>query len=469
MGSRKRVHLIALLSLTIALGMAVLPGPTLGTGHSKSPRPVSLADPFVTPTGVYFDHVVIIMMENEGVYDICHGSPPPCNGTPSNATYLAGLANNYTIGSQYTSLVTTSQPNYVAMISGSMQGCTSAGCPSPITAPNLVDRFEAAGLTWKGYFENMTHTTPGPCGDALNDGEPYTPIHNPFIVFQDITNNTSRCNKIVNANPNTCGTAIDCALVNDLNNSTSTAPNFMFLTPNDCNDMRGWTGCGTSQLIGPGNVYLSKLVPLILKSKTFTTTRSALLVTFDEGNGFCPLNGSNEDCVYASWSGPVAKTNFGTSNLYSHYSVTKTIETNWNLTGFTLNDANADSMAEFFKNQPANYNLYATPETLTTPQGVSANSTITVTSYNNFTGTANLSATSSPSGPSLTLNPTSVTLTKQGSATSKLSLQTSTIGNYTITLHATSGSLTHTNTILVQVVPPDFAISANPSTLTIGQ
>jgi PKD repeat protein len=299
--------------------------------------------------GTYFDHVVIIVMENEGVYDICRSSPPPCL-TSGPAPYMAGLANNYTIGAQYLSLITTSQPNYVGLLSGSMQGCTSSGCPSPITAPNLVDRFEAAGLTWKGYFENQAL----PRGCDFSSPEPYAAIHNPFIVFQDITNNTARCNKLVNVNPNSCGSVIDCTLVNDLNNATAPAPNFMWLTPNDCDNMRGSSVCGTSSLIGPGNTYLSKLVPTILNSRTFTTTRSALFITFDEGNNFCPgpsppIITSQEDCVYASWSGPVTKTHFGTGNLYNHYSFTKTIESNWNLASLTSNDANAKVMTEFFK------------------------------------------------------------------------------------------------------------------------
>src|SRR5207253_10723573 len=66
-------------------------------------------------------------------------------------------------------------------------------------------------------------------------------------------------------------------------------------------------------------------------------------------NGGCPLNGSSEDCVYAVWAGPLANTGFATSNLYNHYSSTKTIETNWKLASLTSNDANAKPMTEFFK------------------------------------------------------------------------------------------------------------------------
>ena len=402
-------------------------------------------------------------MENEGIYDICRQNPPPCSITGP-APYVAGLANNYTIGSHYLSLINTSQPNYVALLSGSMQGCTSGGCPV-ITAPNLVDRFEGTGLTWRGYFENQTLAR----GCDMRDHDPYTVIHNPFIAFQDITNNTARCNKIFLANPNTCGSMTDCILVNDLNNATAPAPNFMWLTPNDCHNMRGSGVCGTSSLIGPGNAYLAKLVPLILNSRTFTTTRSALFITFDEGNRFCPLNGSAEDCVYDTWVGPVAKNNFGTTNLYNHYSFTKTIETNWNLASFTTTDATANPMTEFFKNQPPDFTIKANPSILASPLGSRTNSTVTLASINNFTGTVALSATSSPSGPSLTLNPTSITLTAKGAGTSTLTFSSNSVGNYTVTVKGTNSTLSHNTTITVSVAPPDFTISASPSSLTFGQ
>src|SRR2546429_1568821 len=96
------------------------------------------------PSGSYFDHVVIILMENQGIYDICRASPPPCS-TTGPAPYMAGLANKYIIGLQYLLLIESSQPNYVALINGSTQGCTSTCCPI-INAPKLVYRFQAAGL-----------------------------------------------------------------------------------------------------------------------------------------------------------------------------------------------------------------------------------------------------------------------------------------------------------------------------------
>jgi len=458
----RRGHLFAIILVVLSVATLIFYQPGIlaqSTADSRrsSPRTIVLTP----PSGQFFDHVVVIVMENQGVYDICKTSPPPCS-TGGPAPYLSNLANNYTIGSQYLSLIETSQPNYVALISGSMQGCTSSGCPV-IKAPNLVDRFEAAGLSWKGYMENQTLAA----GCDLNDHQPYVTIHNPFLPFQDITNNTARCNKIVLANPNICGSITDCALINDLNN-TSTTPNFMWLTPNDCDNMRGAPGICAS-LITTGNNYLSRLVPEILNSKTFTTSRSAIFITFDEGNGFCPLNGSSEDCVYAVWAGPQAKTGFGTANLYSHYSFPKTIERNWNLANFTSNDGNANSMSEFFKSTGPDYTITASPALVTLPIALKSNSTITLRGFNNYAGTITITAFSSPAGPTVTLSSSTITLTINGTGSSTLSFTSNTVGSYTVTVTGTSGTLAHNTTLVYHVTPPPNFTVASPSNLVLGQ
>src|SRR5467141_3316029 len=423
---------------------------------------IGSAEPVVSapPSGSLFDHVVIIMMENQGIFDICRDSPPPCL-TSGPAPYVAGLANGYGIGSRYLSLINTSQPNYIALIGGSTLGCTSSGCPT-ITAPNLVDRFEAAGLSWKGYFENQNVAS----GCDSSSHEPYEPIHNPFISFQDISSNTARCNQLVLANPSTCGVT-DCVLINDLNSGS--APNFMWLTPNDCNNMRGASGiCSAS--ITTGDNYLKSLVPQILNSNTFKTGRSALFITFDEGNGYCPLNGSSESCVYSVWAGSAARTGFGSTNLYNHYSFPKTIETNWNLASLSSGDGSATAMTEFFNpTSPApDFGISASPASLSTNSGSTATSTITLTSLNSFAGTVALSSTSSLAGPSMSLSPASISLSSGGTGSSTLSVSSSNTGTYTVTTTGTSGSLSHSTIVTVSISSSaDFSIGANPTSFTV--
>src|SRR3989454_1399407 len=280
------------------------------------------------------------------------------------------------------------------------------------------------------------------CDTGYN--EPYTPEHNPFVFFTDITSNPARCSNLVMANPTTCSVT-DCVLINDLNSAA--APNFMWLTPNNCNNMHGVTGiCATS--IPLGDNYLSGLVPNILNSRTFTTQRSALFLVFDEGNGYCPLNGSSEDCVYAVWAGPGTKTSFVTSNLYNHYSFTKTVEVNWNLASLATNDASATPMAEFFTTNPLSTSFAFSPSSPVPGQSVT------------FTGTA--SGGSSPymfnwtfgDGSSATGNPVTHVYSAGRS--------------YAVTL-TTSDSAGHTASVSnsITVSTFDFKLVAKPYLLTV--
>ena len=425
-----RIHIGKAAILLAGLFLSVLGTAMVGGGI----RPVS-ASP---SSGTYFDHVVIIMMEDHGINNICARSPPPClstNGDP----YAAGLANSYGIGSQYLGVSHFSQADYIATLGGDINGCVAYPCQASANA-NLVDRFEAAGLTWKGYMENQAPSSG--CDTGYN--EPYTPEHNPFVFFTDITSNPARCSNLVMANPTTCSVT-DCVLINDLNSAA--APNFMWLTPNNCNNMHGVTGiCATS--IPLGDNYLSGLVPNILNSQTFTTQRSALFLVFDEGNGYCPLNGSSEDCVYAVWAGPGTKTSFVTSNLYNHYSFTKTVEVNWNLASLATNDASATPMAEFFTTNPLSTSFAFSPSSPVPGQSVT------------FTGTA--SGGSSPymfnwtfgDGSSATGNPVTHVYSAGGS--------------YAVTL-TTSDSAGHTASVSnsITVSTFDFKLVAKPYLLTV--
>src|SRR5436309_7972697 len=433
--------------------------PPVGSGSLQIRQPTGA---LASQLGNYFDHLVVIMMENEGINDICGRNPPPCNG--SNTPYMSSLANSYGISQQYLSLVITSWPNYYGILGAFLpSGCSTANpgpCYPPagsLTNSNLIDRFDAAGLTWKGYMESQGAAA----GCVTGGGEPYTHEHNGFVAFQDIVNNTSRCSKIVLANPSSCGSVTDCALINDLNSSSP--PSFMWLTPNDCNDMRAWSGCsngctrgGSSTCIRKGDNYLNSLVPNILNSNTFATTRAALFITFDEGNGYCPLNDSSEDCLYAVWAGPVAKTGFSSAQLYNQYSLTKTIEMNWNLTSLTSNDASATPMTEFLRPSP-NFTISATtPSPISV--GQTANSTITVTSVNGFTGLVNLSTNST----SCNISPTNVT----GSGNSTLSCNFASEGVTNVAVTGTNGSLSHSATVTYTV--QDFTLTASPTSIEVN-
>jgi acid phosphatase len=319
------MEFLTVLVLALAFSNSLGPTTTGNQGQAKHP----------------FNYVVVIVMENQGLADIVKNPSAP---------FMNQLATSYALATNYTAIDHPSLPNYLSLISGqdftswSKADCSPApGCNAG-TASNIVDSLEKRDLTWKAYMEDYPsscgiHCSPGSCFIGDTGTGKYAVRHNPFLYFDDIVNSTSRCSRIVPANSGGKGGPDDLFL-SDLA-STSTASNFMWLTPNLCNDMHD---CPVST----GDTYLSQVVPNILNSTLFTHQKAALFITFDEGNGYCPLNGSAQDCVYAVWAGPVVKTNFLSSNHYSHYSFLKTLETVWKLPPLTDKDRNATPMIEFF-------------------------------------------------------------------------------------------------------------------------
>ncbi len=288
---------------------------------------MAVGSPRAAAAGVYFDYVVIIVLENHNLCDILTS----CGGS---ATYLTSLANTFGLAREDRYChVNPSLPNYLCLTGGTDFGCAgydggpnSNACTGQAwMATNIVDRLENASLTWKAYMEDM----PSPCsGSDSADGQ-YVVRHNPFVYYTNIATNPTRCDRVVPAG------AADQTLLDDLA-SVTTASNYLWLTPNICNDMH-------SCPIATGDSYLAGLVPKILDSLVFRTQRAALIVTFDEGYG---------QPIYTVWAGPVAKAAYASSVTYDHYSFLATIEANWNLAPLTPSDRNAASMAEFFTGQP---------------------------------------------------------------------------------------------------------------------
>jgi hypothetical protein len=116
------------------------------------------------------------------------------------------------------------------------------------------------------------------------------------------------------------------------------------------------------------------------------------------------------------------------------------------------------------------FSLSGSPASQTVLRGNSTTYTATVTSLNGFNSAVSLTVSGCPSNTTCTLNPTSVTPPANGTATSTLTVQTTSttpIGTFTLTIKGTSGSLTHSTTVALVVVVPDFSLSATPSSQTI--
>jgi len=101
-----------------------------------------------------------------------------------------------------------------------------------------------------------------------------------------------------------------------------------------------------------------------------------------------------------------------------------------------------------------NFTISASPASLTIKQGGNGTSTITITSQNSFSSATTLTATGLPSGVTAQFSPNPVTPPANSSATSTLTLTasaTATIGNATVVVTGTSGSLNHSTNIALTV------------------
>jgi phosphatidylinositol-3-phosphatase len=250
-------------------------------------------------------HVFLIVLENES-YQVTFGHD-------SRAPYLAHtlpaqgmlLQNYYGIGH-------SSLDNYIALISGqapneATQGdCRTfgefqapapgldshgqllgKGCVYPLIVRTLPDELETAGLTWKGYMEDMgkdaarEHATcahsPVNSQEVLLRATPqdqYAVKHNPFVYFHSIIDDQGRCDShVVNLD----------RLVDDLKSAGDT-PNYSFITPNLCND--GHDAPCVDHAPGglvSADAFLKKWVPLITSSPAFKKD-GLLIITFDESD-----------------------------------------------------------------------------------------------------------------------------------------------------------------------------------------
>src|SRR6266566_928801 len=73
----------------------------------------------------------------------------------ANAPYITSLANNGAKMTQSFAVTHPSEPNYLALFSGSTQGITDDSCPHTFGAENLGHQLSTAGQTFKGYAEGL--------------------------------------------------------------------------------------------------------------------------------------------------------------------------------------------------------------------------------------------------------------------------------------------------------------------------
>lgn len=223
------------------------------------------------------DHVMVVVFENEDAKDIV-GDP--------DAPYLTSLAK---AGANFTDAhgeTHPSQPNYLALFSGSTQGLTDDSCPHTFSGPNLGGQLLAAGHSFVGYAEGLPKA--GYTGCSTGD---YARKHSPWVDFPGLS---AAQNQPYSALPK----------------KFSNLPTVSFVVPNLCHDMHD---CGVAAGDRWARDHLSGYVDWAMKNN------SLLIVTFDEDGG------SEGNHIATMLVGPMVQP--GTSDQrIDHYSLLRTVE-----------------------------------------------------------------------------------------------------------------------------------------------
>ncbi|HEY4079534.1 MAG TPA: alkaline phosphatase family protein [Burkholderiaceae bacterium] len=280
------------------------------------------------PTQQSIKHVFVITMENKNYSDSF--------GSSTQNPYMQGLAKQGALLTQYYGTGHVSLDNYISMMSGqpstaeTQSDCFNGfndvvsagsdaanpkvlktqngmGCVFPKEVKTLGNQLDDVKLSWKGYMGDMgndptreartcghpkigaidnTQAAQAPTADVPK-GDQYASRHNPFVYFHAVIDDQAYCDAhIVN---------LDDKFANDLK-SIDTTPNFVFITPNLCDDGHDGDGTGTA---GKGCVngdkgglasidaFLAKWIPIIQASPAYQKD-GVIIINFDESADILP-------------------------------------------------------------------------------------------------------------------------------------------------------------------------------------
>jgi hypothetical protein len=224
------------------------------------------------------DHVVVVVLENHAFGGVVGGSSAP---------YLTSLAHSGASFSQSFAVVHPSEPNYLALFSGSTQGVTDDSCPHTFSGANLGSELTGAGLSFAGYSESMPSDGFTGCGS----GE-YARKHNPWADFTNVAASSN------------------LAYGQHFPSDFARLPSVSFVIPNLCDDMHD---CG----IGTGDTWLKN--NLDAYKQWAMTHNSLLVVTFDEDDS------SQNNRIPTIFTGQHVKPGNYPEHI-DHYSVLRTLE-----------------------------------------------------------------------------------------------------------------------------------------------
>ena len=286
------------------------PAATLAPLPTETIAITAIPTPTTRPLVPNFAHIIVFFFENHEFDVVVNNRLMP--------NYNRYIREN-TLLTQFYAVTHPSLPNYIATFSGDTYNITTDCGKCFVNAPSLPDQIEASGRTWKAYLEDM----PKPCyvGSIGN----YVQKHNPFIYFDPIRLNPSRCeNSIIPL------TQLDSDL------AAGKLPNFIYIMPNECNsahDAYQDPSCDVNVTDTWVGGWVDKLLAYL--QPRADSEPYLIVLTWDEGQGShscCGLPKNNAGGRVATvLISNLAKNGFQDDTPYTAYSLLKTIETAWGL------------------------------------------------------------------------------------------------------------------------------------------
>ena len=223
-------------------------------------------------------HVVVVIEENHSYSEIMGSSQAP---------YINTLASEGAVFTHSYGVSHPSEPNYLALFSGSTHGVTTDNCPLTFSSAALESQLHAAGKTFKGYSEELPSAGSMVC--TYND---YARKHVPWT---DFSTGKSTDNLPFSSFPA---------------GSFATLPTVSFVIPDLMDDMHNGS-------IQQGDAWLQQH---LLKYVTWARNNNSLLIlTFDEDDS------SSGNHILTLFAGPMVKPGMYTQSI-NHYNVLRTIE-----------------------------------------------------------------------------------------------------------------------------------------------
>lgn len=255
-------------------------------------------------TGPHFDHVIFVVFENTDYVDAV--------AEPN----FAAFAKSGAIFTQAFAEVHPSQPNYIALTSGSTKG-VFLDFPVDLKVEHIGDLLEAKGLTWKAYAEDY----PGNCytGSAKKS---YVRKHVPFISYVNIQSDRVRCAKITG----------EAEFATDV--SKHTLPNYSLYIPNIKND-------GHDTGVAYADQWFGKTFGPLLADPAFMKD-TLVVVTFDESASTSPNQ------IYTAFAGAGIKSGTVVNDSINHLSLLRMVEDNWALGNLGKDDVTATQIPNIF-------------------------------------------------------------------------------------------------------------------------